>query len=276
MRVAAANWLIRPIQREEEFFEHLESFVQHASSQEVEHLTLPELPVLELLELEPGLPPSDAPRFLAQFAAAYEAQVYKLAKDHSLAICAGSHFRPRDGIENTSLTVFADGSATFQPKVKLTTYEKEVWKLTPGAGLSIEHPSSVPTGTTICYDAEFPESGRKLAEAGVLVQCVPAFTETQRGFQRVRWCCQARAVENQVFVVHASLVGSLGREPVPTTHGSSAVLAPSIEPFPESAVLAESALGVEALAIADLDFDLLHLARRQGDVRNWEDRSPEW
>src|SRR3569832_94081 len=126
-----------------------------------------------------------------------------------------------------------------------------MWQRVPGQNLIRMHDSRL--GVTICYDSEFPESGRALAEEGVLVQCVPAFTETQRGFQRVRWSCRARAIENQNFVVHASLVGSLGREPAPSTYGSSAILTPSIEPFPIEAVLAETELGEEGVIVADLD-----------------------
>jgi predicted amidohydrolase len=93
------------------------------------------------------------------------------------------------------------------------------------------------------------------------------------GFHRVRESCRARAIENQVFVVHASLVGSLGREPVPSTAGSSAILAPCVEPFPADGVLAETRLNAEEIAVAELDFEALVASRESGDVRNWHDRS---
>ena len=144
------------------------------------------------------------------------------------------------------------------------------WNLGGASGLRVS--SSGQIGVTICYDCEFPESGRALAEAGVLIQCVPAFTETQHGFQRVRWCAQARATENQVMVIHASLVGSLGAEPVLTTYGSSAILTPSIAPFPMSAILAETELNCEGIAKVDVDLDWLATSRSRGDVRNWNDR----
>ena len=49
-------------------------------------------------------------------------------------------------------------------------------------------------------------------------------------------------------------------------------MAPSVEPFPEQAVLAETPWNEEGAAIADLDFDELLCAREAGDVRNWHDR----
>ncbi|MFY9233874.1 MAG: nitrilase-related carbon-nitrogen hydrolase [Fimbriimonadaceae bacterium] len=273
MRVAAINWRIRDIRRRDGFFEHLAELVEQAAAQGAELAVLPELAVLELLGLDPELPPEDVPTFLAAFAEEFELEAGKLAARHGLTLCAGSHFRRERDVLNVSITAFPDGMTRYQPKVKLTSYERDVWKL--GRGQHLE-PANPPLGVTICYDCEFPESGRKLAESGVLIQCVPAFTETKRGFQRVRWSCHARAIENQIYVVHSSLVGSLGREPAPQSFGSSAILAPCIEPFPESAVLAETARGEEGIAIADLDLQMLLLAREQGDVRNWNDRAPEW
>jgi predicted amidohydrolase len=173
---------------------------------------------------------------------------------------------------NTAIVLNPDGSVTTDvPKVVLTQYETNEWRLIPGQGLRSLPDERV--GVTVCYDSEFPESGRSLAESGVCVQCVPAFTETEHGFHRVRASCRARAVENQIFVVHASLFGSLGREPVPNAVGSAAVMAPCSSPFPSNGVLAETPVNAEGVAYAELDFDALALARTAGDVRNWEDRS---
>jgi predicted amidohydrolase len=64
-------------------------------------------------------------------------------------------------------------------------------------------------------------------------------------------------VENQVFVLHASLVGDIGREPVPESYGSSAIIAPSMAPFPMEAILAETPLNEDALVVENLDIDAL-------------------
>ena len=74
--------------------------------------------------------------------------------------------------------------------------------------------------------------------------------------------------------VALAAVGSLGREPVPSTFGSAAIISPSHSPFPEGSVLAETRLNEEGLAVAELDFDALRESRESGDVRNWHDRSP--
>lgn len=270
MRVAAINWKIRRLSSEDEFFGHLEELVELCAHGGAQLFVFPELVVLELLSLLPD----ETPHWLARFAPAYEAALVRLATRHGVTIVGGSHFSAEAaGVFNVCAIAHPDGTLKFQPKVKLTMYERQEWAVTPGRGLTPLVDGRL--GVTVCYDSEFPEAGRFLAERGVLVHCVPAFTETVRGFQRVRWACHARAVENQIFTVHTSLVGDLGREPVPSTHGSSAVIAPSIEPFPESAVLAETPLNEEAIAFADLDFGMLLQAREQGDVRNWNDRSAQ-
>jgi predicted amidohydrolase len=268
VRAAAVSWAVREISDEQQFFDHLKDLVHRSADQGATLIVLPELAILELIGLFPGAAGRDIPLKLEPYATRYEIALRDLERETGALIVGGSHIRDNWNV------CFAGGDHV--GKRVLTQWEKVEWGLEPAPG------SRTPMitdriGVTICYDCEFPESGRAIAEAGALVQCIPAYTETRRGFQRVRWCALARATENQLFVIHASLVGSLGREPVPMTYGSSAILTPSIEPFPESAILAETALGEEGIAVADLDFDLLLKAREQGDVRNWNDRhAAEW
>lgn len=273
LKVAAVNWKITALSREQDFFDHLCRLVEAAASRGADIIVLPELPVLELLSLVPSKPPHEGAEWLARFAPAFEAELTTLAMRTSSIIVGGSHFRfTESGIRNSCAVAFPHQRLLIQEKVKLTTYEREEWLLEPGTWCIKDVVQ--PLGVTICYDSEFPESGRSLAEAGVMVQCVPAFTETEHGFHRVRWSCHARSVENQIFTVHSSLVGSLGSEPVPSAYGSSAVLAPCVEPFPADGVICETQFGEEDMCIADLDLAMLEEARHSGDVRNWDDRDP--
>lgn len=262
MKVAAVAWKVRAVRSEQEFFDHLDEMIERSAGADL--IVLPELVGLELMNLHPD---EATTAVMPRYADRYEGELRRLSREAGATIVGGSHLR--DGF-NVCLTVAPDGRESRQTKNVLTQWESAEWGLTAGVGLCLTPDPRV--GVTICYDCEFPASGRALAEAGVLVQCVPAYTEGQRGFQRVRWCGLARATENQIFVVHASLVGALGREPVPTTYGSSAILTPSVEPFPVSAILAETPLNEEGVALADLDFEALAWARGHGDVRNWDDR----
>lgn len=274
MRAAVVNWEVRETDSLDQYFAHCEALLKECEGAEL--IVLPELTSLELLGSAPGLDERQVGCYLADLLAPRVFEFGQLSRHFKCTLVAGSHFRRTDlGVINSALVATPDGSVYFDvPKVVLTQFESVDWGI--AAGGSLKKLPDPRIGVTICYDSEFPESGRVLAENGVLAQCVPAFTETRHGFQRVRWSCQARALENQIFVLHASLVGSLRREPVGSTYGSSAILAPSVMPFPDSAVLAETGLGVESVAIAELCWDDLETARTSNDVRNWADRNQNW
>lgn len=276
MRIAAANWRLRSVARFEDFAAHLDAIVAAAAGAGAKLLLLPENITYELLHLESCVQEEAVPEVVAGYAGPVLDALGACARAHDIQIAgATSLVRTGGGIQNAWAYADPDGARWAGAKVCLTQYEWAPQALTPGRGLALLPGARF--GVAICYDCEFPEAGRALAEAGALAILVPAYTATQRGFQRVRWSALARAVENQVFVAHASLVGEIGFEPVPYTYGSSAIIAPSIEPFPANAVLAETSLGHEGLAVADLDFEALLAARDSGDVRNWNDRtSGDW
>ena len=271
VRAAAAAWKIRPLRSDARFFGHMHDLVSEAHDEGAQLLVLPELFSLELLGLEPSLDEAKAPRYLAQYAQALEDWFVRIAQISGLVIVGGSHFREKDGeIVNACPIALPNGDLLFQEKNNLTEYERKNWNLARGEGIQA---LPDPLGTLVCYDSEFPEAARKQCENGTKILAIPSWTESQRGFQRVRWGALSRAVENQIFVIHSTLVGDLGGEPVPSTYGSSAIIAPSVEPFPVEAILRETPLGEEGVVVADLDLDALDRARANAEVRNWRDRS---
>jgi len=273
VRVAAANMklrILRKLRSDGDYLGHLHDLVTTAHDEGAEVLVLPELHVLELLQLEPDLHEHKVVRYLAQYAQPIEEWMARISQLSGLIIVGGSHFKETpEGFKNVCAIGIPNHGVVLAEKNNLTGYEKNMWELARGRGLA-RLPKGL--GVNICYDSEFPPAARALAEDGMQILCVPAWTETQRGFQRVRWSCQARALENTCFAVHASLVGDLGREPVPMSHGSSAIIAPSVEPFPVQAILRESPENEEAVIVADLDFAMLSDARRNYEVSNWADR----
>ncbi len=288
MRLAVVTWAIRPISSEAEFFAHMTELVESAVSQGADTVILPESIDLERTQLfgdfrvdalmnpipsasgQNRLSDQEIPRALAPGFDATVSHADHLARRHGITLLAGTHLRKSDrGYVNTA--ILATPSRTYlADKNVMTQWEETEWRIEPGSGLvAIEEP---PMGIAICYDIEFPGAARSLAEAGCQLIAVPSFTETIRGFHRVRRTCHARTIECQVYVAHASLVGNLGGEPVPYTYGSSAILCPSVHPFPESGILAETPAGEESIALADLDFTLIEEGRNADDVRNWRDR----
>lgn len=271
LTVAAVNWKIRPAKTLDDVIEHAEELARAAKEKSADFVVFPENFAIELLFHE-DYDENDVPRILAREMLPV---IQDLAARVGIGIAGGSHLELCDDGRLRNVCHVVDGKGHVygtQEKVKLTTYEKEIWNLSGGRGLTRIKDSQV--AIAICYDSEFPEAGRAVAERGDLLLCVPGFTETMHGFHRVRHSCHARAIENQIFVIHSSLVGSLGKEPVRNAVGSSAILAPSIEPFPADGVLAETAMNEESVAVATIDFNLLLRARESGDVRNWQDRDP--
>jgi predicted amidohydrolase len=125
----------------------------------------------------------------------------------------------------------------------------------------------------ICYDAEFPELARRLADQGALILFVPFCTDEQRGYLRVRYCGHARAIENQCFVVLSGVVGNLANvQNMDVHYGQSCVLTPCDFAFARDGVAADTSANIEAVAFADLRLDDLQRARSSGTVRTLSDR----
>lgn len=268
MRVAAISFELRRIRHEEEFIAHTLELLDEARGSGAELAVFPECFTLELLALHPNVPPE---RMAEVIDPSILEPIASFCQLHSISCLAGTTFFATDaGFVNGAQWFDRQGSTAIQPKLVLTQYEAIEWQIL--AGQRIRPMPDPRIGVAVCYDIEFPEIGRAIAESGCLAIAVPAFTETLHGHHRVRECCRARAIENQVFVVMSSLLGSLGREPVPQAVGNGAIFAPCVEPFPADGVLTETPMNQESIAIADLDFDALLACRTTGDVRNWEDR----
>lgn len=67
----------------------------------------------------------------------------------------------------------------------------------------------VPAGMMICYDIRFPELSRKLALGGAKVVFIPAEWPKPR-LHHWRTLLQARAIENQMYIVACNRVGISG------------------------------------------------------------------
>ncbi len=263
---------MRRIGHEREFFDHLAGLVDEAATQRVEFLVLPEFIDLEMLSFRADLQGRDQADWLAGFHDELRSEAMRLADSHQMTIVAGSGFaRQGENLVNRSFVAAPGGRSSHQDKMVMTQFEIDDWGVSVGESLqSMPDPR---IGVSVCYDCEFPSGVRAQAERGVLALAVPAYTETLHGFHRVRRCSEARAIENQIYVLHASLSGSLGREPLMNAVGSAAVLAPCIAPFPADGILAETPHDQESIAAAELDFDVLLKSRTEGDVRNWADRN---
>jgi predicted amidohydrolase len=128
-------------------------------------------------------------------------------------------------------------------------------------------------GILICYDVEFPELSRLLADEGIDILFVPFLTDTQNGYSRVRHCAQARAIENECYVAIAGSVGNLPKvHNMDIQFAQSMVFTPSDFAFPSNGIKAEATPNAEMILLADVDLDLLRELNKAGSVRNLQDR----
>ena len=123
------------------------------------------------------------------------------------------------------------------------------------------------------YDIQFPELARIAAGRGAEILFVPFASDDRAAYLRVRYCCQARAVENDVFVVASGTTGNLPFVPHADTHyAQSGIYTPLDYSFARDGIAGESTPNVETLVTADVDLDLLRRHRYEGAVQPWEDR----
>jgi predicted amidohydrolase len=179
-----------------------------------------------------------------------------------------------DGVlQNVGFLCRRDGSYEMYRKIHLTPAEKHAWGMVGGDSLTTYDTDCGKIGILICYDVEFPELPRLLAEKGMQILFVPFMTDTQNGYTRVRSCAQARAIENECYVAIAGSVGNLPKvHNMDIQYAQSAVFTPSDFSFPSNGIKAEATPNTETTLIADVDVDLLKELHNFGAVRNLQDR----
>jgi predicted amidohydrolase len=270
-RVASVAWGVAQIAHVDEFFQHLRRLVEDAAKREASVVVLPELFEVELLKAMPDGASHEVAEKLAHFAPVIDDALRQLSRTLRITLIGGSYIRSiPSGFVNVCPVAAPDGALYLQPKNSRTQWEIAPWGLQQQFGL-LRFPDPR-LGVLVCYDSEFPEAARALAERGVQLLCVPSYTESQHGYQRVNWSCKARAVENEIFVAQAAIVGEIECFGLGTGYGQSSIIAPSKDPFPPSAILAETPLNREGIAVADVDFQSLAECRASGDARPWSDR----
>jgi len=147
------------------------------------------------------------------------------------------------------------------------------WNIEGGHSLNAIQTDCGPIGVLICYDAEFPELTRHLADQGIQILFVPFCTDERQSYLRVRYCCQARAIENQFYVVMSGNVGNLpGVANMDIQYAQSCILTPCDFPFARDGIAADTTPNVEMVAFADLRPETLQMARNSGTVQNLRDR----
>lgn len=277
VRIAAAQYDMGYFRNFGEYAAKARDWVTQAAAQGARLLLFPEYATMELASLFPQEVQRSLPAQLREMQALlgdYLAVFRNLAREHGVYIQAGTFpVRLDNGQYRNRAWLFdPDGSTDFQEKLVMTRFEKERWIIDPGEDARVFDTAVGRIGISVCYDCEFPLLVRRLAESGAGLILVPSCTDTLAGYHRVRIGCQARALENQCYVVQSSTVGAAPwSEAVDVNIGAAGVYTPIDYGFPDDGVLAAGELNRPGWVYADLDPAKIEEVRRSGQVFNFRD-----
>ena len=278
VRVGAVQWQMREFSSVEAALQQIEYFVDALSDYQSDFAVFPELfyaPLMGLQDRDAQKDQMGAIRFLAGFTERFKLELSRMAVSYNINIVGGSMIEVGDDdrLYNIAYLFHRDGSVERQAKLHITPQERRDWVIEGGDELQVFDTDAGRVGILICYDVEFPELGRLLADQDMDILFVPFWTDTKNGYLRVRHCAQARAIENECYVVLCGSVGNLPSiENLDIQYAQSAVFSPSDFAFPHDAVLAETTPNTEMIFFSDLDLTRLTVVRAEGSVTNLKDR----
>lgn len=274
VRICAVQYQMRTITDFNDFARQIEYYVDVASDYASDFILFPELLTTQWLSFLPTNRPALAIRQLSEYTDVYLELFTKLSIKYNINIIGGTHFTvENDELYNISYLFRRDGTLDKQYKLHITPSEKRWWGVKPGHELKVFDTDKGKISIQICYDIEFPELSRLAAEQGAQIIFVPFCTDERYAYLRVRYCAQARCVENHVYTVIAGGIGNLPNiENLDIHYAQSAIFTPSDIPFTRDAIQAEATPNVEMVIIDEVDLEMLKKHRQTGSVLNWHDR----
>ena len=275
IRVGLVQWQMRPYKNIDDVFEQVEFFVDAVSDYKSDFILFPEYFNAPLMAKYNNLGEAQSIRKLAKYTDEIRERFVKLAISYNINIITGSmpYLTADNKLLNVGFLCRRDGTYETYGKVHITPDEAKSWGLTGGKMVKTFDTDCAKIGVLICYDVEFPELSRLLAEEGMQILFVPFLTDTQNAYSRVKVCAQARAIENECFVAIAGSVGNLPRvHNMDIQYAQSAVFTPCDFAFPTDGRRAEATPNTEMILVSDVDLDLLSELHTYGSVRNLRDR----
>ena len=274
VRLGLIQWQMRPYKNLDELMQHAEYFVDAVSGYRSDFALFPEFFNAPLMADYNHLTEAEAIRKLALHTDSIIKKFSELSVSYNINIITGSMPEIQNNeLLNAGYLCKRDGNIERYEKIHVTPDEAKVWGMQGGHELKVFDTDCGKVGILICYDVEFPELSRLLADDGMDILFVPFLTDTQNGYSRVRNCALARAIENECYVAISGSVGNL-----PNVHNmdiqfaQSMVITPCDFPFPTNGVKAEATPNTEMILIADVDIDLLRELNQYGSVRNLKNR----
>ena len=274
VRLGLIQWQMRSYKDFEDMMQQAEFFVDAVSGYHSDFVLFPEYFNAPLMAKYNHLSESQAIRELAKYTNKIIDRMSELAITYNTNIITGSMPQVQNGsLNNVGHLCRRDGSVEKYEKIHVTPDEARTWGMQGGKMVKTFDTDSGRIGVLICYDVEFPELSRLLADEQMEILFVPFLTDTQNGYSRVRHCAQARAIENECYVAIAGCVGNLPKvHNMDIQYAQSMVFTPCDFAFPTNGIKAEATPNSEMILIADVDLDQLRELNQFGSVRNLRDR----
>jgi len=277
VKIASAQYDISFLEDWSSYQSKVERWVVEAVEQGAKILLFPEYASMELASLFGEAVYSSLSKQLAAIQSLHDDYLdlfRSLAKKYQCIIQSGTFPVKNDSgtYRNRAYLFMPDGQVDYQDKLMMTRFENEQWLIQKGEALRCFDSEYGKIAINICYDSEFPMLARKQVEAGANLILVPSCTDTLAGYHRVKIGCQARALENQCYVVQSTLVGNAPwSEAVDVNIGAAAVYTPVDYGFPDNGILALGELNAVQWVIAEVSLSACATVREQGQVFNYRD-----
>ncbi|HAP94289.1 carbon-nitrogen hydrolase family protein [Epilithonimonas hominis] len=274
IRLGLIQWQMRPLKDLEDFYKQVEFFVDAVAGYQSDFCLFPELFNTPLLAPFNHMNERESMEKLSELTEEIKQKISEFAVSYNVNIISGSMPILEDGkLYNVSYLLHRDGKIDEYRKVHITPNERKYYGMTGGNEVKVFDTDCGKIGVIICYDVEFPELPRLLADQGMKILFVPYLTDTQNAYTRVRHCAAARAIENECYVAIAGCVGNLpGVNNMDIQFGQAAVFTPSDFAFPSNAIKGEATPNTEMTLIVDVDLNLLKELHYNGAVRTLSDR----
>ena len=274
IRLGLIQWQMRPYENVDSLMQQAEFFIDAVSGYRSDFALFPEFFNAPLMAKDNHLSEPEAIRELAKYTEEIVDRFSGFAISYNINIITGSMPELKGGkLFNVGYLCKRDGTIERYEKIHVTPDEAKVWGMQGGTGVKVFDTDCGKIGILICYDSEFPELSRLLADQGMSILFVPFLTDTQNGYYRVRNCSRSRAIENECYVAIAGSVGNLPNvHNMDIQYAQSAVFTPCDFAFPTNGIKAEATPNNEMTLIADVDLDLLKELHQFGSVKNLKDR----
>ena len=278
VRLGLIQWQMRNYDNLDEMFTQVEFFIDSVSAYKSDFALLPELFNGPLLAEFNELSEAEAMRALARYTPETKERFRELAIKYNVNIITGSMPSVEDGVlMNIGFLCHRNGHIDQYQKIHITPDEAKFWGIGGGKKLEVFETDAGTVGVLICYDVEFPELPRLLAQQDMQILFVPFLTDTQNAYNRVRYCAQARAIENECYVAITGCIGNLPKvENMDIQYSQSAVFTPCDFAFPSNGIKSEATPNTEMILISDVDLSLLEDLHARGSVRNLKDRRTDF